>query len=148
MTPQDIWLATLSQLQLQLHHSTYDTWLRDSKFVAYDEATHTYTIRVRNTYAKEWLEQKLYRAVREGLSKTAHDEAVQIGFVCHPVDVGEAVGEDAPPEMESIAYWRQRALEAEQRVEQLEQQIETEADHARRWPTPLQAINGSHRQLL
>ncbi|CAG0984877.1 hypothetical protein ARNL5_02782 [Anaerolineae bacterium] len=148
MTPQDVWLATLSQLQLQLHHSTYDTWLRDSKFVAYDEATHTYTIRVRNTYAKDWLEQKLYRAVQQGLSKTAHDEAVKICFVSNQVDVVEEVGEDVPPEMDSVAYWRQRALEAEQRVAQLEQQIETEADHARRWPTPLQAVNGSRRQLL
>ncbi|KAB2861812.1 MAG: hypothetical protein F9K46_07945, partial [Anaerolineae bacterium] len=148
MTPQDIWLATLSQLQLQLQRSTYDTWLRDSKFVAYDEATHTYTIRVRNAYAKDWLEQKLYRAVREGLSKTAHDEAVQICFVCHPVDVVEVVGEDALPEVESLAYWQQRALEAESRVTQLEQQLETEADHARRWPTPLQAVNGSRRQFL
>ncbi|MBI5931491.1 MAG: chromosomal replication initiator protein DnaA [Chloroflexi bacterium] len=78
MKPEDAWLATLGQLQLQLHRSTYDTWLRDSKFLSYEDKT--FTIRVRNGYTKDWLEQKLYRAIRHTMCSVFREQ-VEIKFV-------------------------------------------------------------------
>ncbi|MCQ3932381.1 MAG: chromosomal replication initiator protein DnaA [Chloroflexi bacterium] len=80
MKPEDAWLAALGQLQLQLHRSTYDTWLRDAKFLSYDDKV--FTVRVRNGYAKDWLEQKLYRAVKHTLCSVFHEQ-VEIQFVVH-----------------------------------------------------------------
>lgn len=78
MKPEDAWLATLGQLQLQLHRSTYDTWLRDAKFLSYDDKV--FTVRVRNGYAKDWLEQKLYRAVKHTLCSVFREQ-VEVEFV-------------------------------------------------------------------
>lgn len=78
MKPRDAWLATQGQLELQLNRATYDTWLRDCKFLSYDEGV--FTLSVRNAYAKDWLEQRLYRSVRHTLS-VIFQRPVEINFV-------------------------------------------------------------------
>lgn len=82
MRPEDAWLATLGQLQLQFHHSTYNTWLRDTKFISYEDGAgeKVFTIRVRNGYTKDWLEQKLYRAIQHTLCLVFRDQ-VEIKFI-------------------------------------------------------------------
>ncbi len=75
MRPRDAWLATQGQLELQLNPATYDTWVRDCKFVSYEDGV--FTLSVRNAYIKDWLEQRLYRSIRHTLS----------GIFRHSVDV-------------------------------------------------------------
>ncbi len=78
MRPKDAWLATQGQLELQLNRAAYDTWVRDCKFVGYQD--NTYTISVRNAYVKDWLEQRLYRAIKHTLSEI-YREPVEVVFV-------------------------------------------------------------------
>jgi chromosomal replication initiator protein len=78
MTPDDAWLATQGQLELQLHRSTYNTWVRDCKFVSYEDGI--YSISVRNAYVKDWMEQRLYRAIKHALSVILH-ESLDVQFV-------------------------------------------------------------------
>ncbi len=94
MKPEDAWLAALGQLQLQLHRSTYDTWLRDAKFLSYDDKV--FTVRVRNGYAKDWLEQKLYRAVKHTLCSVFHEQ-VEIQFVVQNRPRHEFYDDDTQP---------------------------------------------------
>ena len=37
LSPNDAWHATLGQLQLQLNRATFDTWLKGSELVSYEE---------------------------------------------------------------------------------------------------------------
>ncbi len=78
MNPQDAWLATRGQLELQLPQHTYDTWVRDCKFIAYDAGV--FTISVQNAYAKDWLETRLYRAIQYTLSDIFREQ-IEICFV-------------------------------------------------------------------
>lgn len=78
MKPQDAWLATQGQLELQLNRATYDTWVRDCKFASF--ADSVFTLSVRNAYAKDWLEQRLYRSLRHTLSGIFQQE-IEIEFV-------------------------------------------------------------------
>lgn len=136
MTPQEIWLATLSQLQLQIPRSTYDTWLRDTKFVAYDEATKTFTIRVRNQYAKDWLEQKLHRPIQQGLSKTARDEAVRICFTTSRPDTPIVETPTEAPAESELDRLRRELAEAHQHISTLQQEnahLKQEAAYQREW---------------
>lgn len=67
MNPKDAWLATLGQLQIQLHKATYETWVRDSRFLEFEDGV--FVIAVKNAYAKDWLEKRLHRQVTRTLSK-------------------------------------------------------------------------------
>lgn len=78
MKPQDAWLATQGQLELQLNRATYDTWVRDCKFASFENGV--FTLSVRNAYAKDWLEQRLYRSLRHTLSGIYQNE-IEIEFV-------------------------------------------------------------------
>lgn len=57
MDASQAWQATLGQLQMELPKATYDTWVRDTKFLNHKD--HTFTIGVQNAYARDWLENRL-----------------------------------------------------------------------------------------
>ena len=78
MEPLDAWLATLGQLQLQLHQATYETWVRDAQFVAYEDGI--FTIGVKNDYAKDWLEKRLSRMLHRTLAAIVQED-IQIQFI-------------------------------------------------------------------
>jgi len=81
MQPKDAWQATLGQLQIQLHEATFDTWVRDAAFVAFNDGV--FTVGVPNAYAKDWLEQRLYRLLKRTLSSVV-EEDISIEFIVQP----------------------------------------------------------------
>jgi chromosomal replication initiator protein len=80
LTPKDAWLATLGQLQLQLNRSTFDTWLKGSEVLAYEDGE--FVIRVRHAYAKDWLDKHLKSQIIQTLSQILK-RAVQVNFVVY-----------------------------------------------------------------
>jgi chromosomal replication initiator protein len=81
MPPQDAWLATLGQLQMQLHSATYDTWVREAQFVSFEDGL--FTISVPNDYARDWLTKRLYRLIQHTLSNVFQDH-VELTFITTP----------------------------------------------------------------
>jgi chromosomal replication initiator protein len=51
------WQAALGQLQMDMPKASFDTWVRNSDLVEYDESC--FTIGVQNAYARDWLESRL-----------------------------------------------------------------------------------------
>lgn len=86
MNAAQIWSAALGELQLQMTQATFETWLRDSKLVKYEDGT--FVVAVKNGYAKDWLEHRLKATIKRTLARLA-DRTVDVTFV-----VG---GRDAPP---------------------------------------------------
>ena len=80
LTPKDAWLATLGQLQLQLNRSTFDTWLKGSEVLAYEDGE--FVIRVRHAYAKDWLDKHLKSQIVQTLSNI-FKRSVQVDFVVY-----------------------------------------------------------------
>ena len=62
MKPEQIWQAALGELQLETTRATFNTWLRDTRLVAYEDGV--FVIGVRNGYAKDWLENRLAPTIR------------------------------------------------------------------------------------
>jgi chromosomal replication initiator protein len=70
--------------------ATFETWLRDSKLMKYEDGT--FVVAVKNGYAKDWLENRLLATIKRTLARLA-DRTVDVRFV-----VGS---EDArPPEVD------------------------------------------------
>ncbi len=85
MNPVHIWSAALGELQLQMTQATFETWLRDSTLLRYDDGT--FVIAVKNGYAKDWLEHRLSGTIKRTLARLA-DRTVGVRFV---------VGAEKPP---------------------------------------------------
>jgi chromosomal replication initiator protein len=94
LTPKDAWSATLGQLQLQLNRSTFDTWLKGSEVLAYEDGE--FVIRVRHAYAKDWLDKHLKSQIIQTLSQILK-RAVQVNFVVYLPNRQRADITDAGP---------------------------------------------------
>jgi chromosomal replication initiator protein len=92
MNAAKIWSAALGELQLQMTQATFETWLRDSKLVRYEEGT--FVVAVKSGYAKDWLENRLLTVVKRTLARLAG----------RTVDVTFVVGaEESRPEATDVA---------------------------------------------
>ena len=78
MNAAHIWSAALGELQLQMTQATFETWLRDSKLVTYEDGT--FVVAVKNGYAKDWLENRLLATIKRTLTRLA-DRTVDVRFV-------------------------------------------------------------------
>jgi chromosomal replication initiator protein len=79
MEVNQAWQSALGQLQMEMPKASYDTWVRDTRIVSYEDGLCT--IGVRNAYARDWLESRLSSTVTRLL----------MGIMNRPVDVQFAV---------------------------------------------------------
>jgi len=98
MDAKRAWQAVLGQLQMEMAKATYDTWVRDAAFLAYEDGT--FIIGVQNAYARDWLESRLTSTINRMLIGLM-DRSVEIRFVVwqertqpEPVPVVSEVAED------------------------------------------------------
>ncbi len=78
MKPDHIWSAALGELQLQMTQATFDTWLRDSRLLKYEDGI--FVIAVKNGYAKDWLEHRLLATIKRTLARLT-GRTVEVRFV-------------------------------------------------------------------
>ena len=81
MDLKGVWEAAKGELQLQMTKATYDTWISNTFPLAYEDGT--YIIGVHNTYAKEWLENRLQTIIRRTLIRLTNETA-EVKFVVRP----------------------------------------------------------------
>ena len=74
----EAWQATLGELQLQMTKATFDTWLKATYVVAYEDGT--FIIATHNAYAKDWLEHKLAPVIKRTLGRIM-GRSVELKFV-------------------------------------------------------------------
>ena len=65
-SPQDAWDTAYRQLELQLEAGKFDTWVRDARFLRYENGE--FVIGVRNSFTRDMLQHRLYRNVARVLS--------------------------------------------------------------------------------
>ncbi|MCB2178699.1 chromosomal replication initiator protein DnaA [bacterium] len=78
MDAKRAWQAALGQLEMEMAKATFDTWVRDAHFVAYEDGT--FIIGVQNAYARDWLESRLTSIVIRMLVGMM-DRTVEVRFV-------------------------------------------------------------------
>lgn len=63
-----LWQAALGELQLQMTKATFDTWVKPTFAVSFDAERTILVVGVRNAYAKQWLENRLYGMIERTLN--------------------------------------------------------------------------------
>jgi chromosomal replication initiator protein len=88
MNAEMTWQSVLGQLQMEMPRASFDTWVRDSRPVSYDNGV--LTVSVRNAYARDWLESRLAETVNRLLTGITNNSAVGVKFVVASDAEGEA----------------------------------------------------------
>lgn len=63
MDAQQAWKATIEQLKSELPKASFDTWVKQCKFIGWDELSSTMTIGANNAFACDWLDSRLKSTV-------------------------------------------------------------------------------------
>jgi chromosomal replication initiator protein len=95
--PCDVWEIARSQLRLQMTKSTYETWVRDTCCLAYEDGA--FVIGVPNAYARDWLSLRLRPLIKRTLTSIT-GRAVDITFIVQPRHTDDALDETPAPLLE------------------------------------------------
>jgi len=97
MNVEQAWQSVLGQLQMEMPRASFDTWVRDTKPVSYQDGT--LTVGVRNAYARDWLENRLASTVNR-LLVGVMNATVDVNFIVNG-HANEVTTEEAPSSVES-----------------------------------------------
>ncbi len=78
MNAEQAWQAALGQLQMDMPKAAFDTWVRDTEVVSYEDGA--FVIGVKNAYARDWLADRLAVTVQRILTGIL-DRTVEVRFV-------------------------------------------------------------------
>jgi len=100
MEARQAWQTALGQLQLEMPKAAFDTWVRDTELISFDD--NIFRIGVQNAYACDWLESRLRSTVTRLLTG-ALGKPIDVQFVvCHTGTQDEVTTpEDIAPNFES-----------------------------------------------
>lgn len=99
MNADQAWQATLGQLQMDMSKAAYDTWVKNSRLVGFQNGQ--FTIGVPNAYARDWLETRMTTTINRVLTGIMNQpEAVRFVLAQKDQDVFVEEKEVPPPVME------------------------------------------------
>jgi chromosomal replication initiator protein len=107
---QKLWQAVLGELQLQMTRATFDTWLRGSRAIDFED--NALTVHVDHAYAVDWLQNRLLPIILRTLRRHAGPD-VDVLFTARGPEPKEHyvfVAETVPEEEESSqrSTWSKR----------------------------------------
>jgi len=111
MNAEQAWQSVLGQLQMEMPRASFDTWVRDTRPISYQDGT--LTIGVRNAYARDWLESRLASTVSRLLVGIVN-ASVNVDFVVNGNETGSIMEEtpSAHSQPEPAAAYDQPARHA------------------------------------
>ncbi len=118
MKADQAWQAAVGQLQMDLPKAVFDTWVRDTEFLSYEDGC--FIIGTQNGYACDWLQNRLSATVTRLLTGimnrtvevrfTVWQEAGDTTFAGeNPMSLGAAVSPEAGLPAEATVYATQNS---------------------------------------
>lgn len=86
MKAEQAWQAALGQLQMEMQKAAFDTWVRDSELISYEDGS--FIIGVQNAYARDWLQSRLSSKVTRLLTGLMN-RSVEVRFIVWQNPVGD-----------------------------------------------------------
>ena len=101
MNAEQAWQTVLGQLQMEMPRASFDTWVRDTRLISYQNGT--LIVGVRNAYARDWLENRLASTVNRLLVGILN-ASVNVDFVVNGNEPEPVVEETASvrPQLEAV----------------------------------------------
>lgn len=123
MKADQAWQAVLGELQVQLTKSTFDTWVKNTHVISYEDGT--FVIGVHNAYAKDWLENRLLTLIKRTLIGIV-GHTVDVKFIVHTRRSKKHTQEEMPLEdqAEKVPIFSARAVSATQKANPIQRSFE------------------------
>ena len=101
MNAEQAWQTVLGQLQMEMPRASFDTWVRDTRLISYQNGT--LIVGVRNAYARDWLENRLASTVNRLLVGILN-ASVNVDFVVNGNEPEPVLEETASvrPQLEAV----------------------------------------------
>ena len=97
-TPATIWAAALGQLQVSVNKPNYDTWLRDTVGLRFDD--ETFVVGAANDFKTEWLDVRMRKVILQALARVV-GRPVGVSFeVVRAEDSAPALEPDSSPALD------------------------------------------------
>ncbi|NOT05683.1 MAG: chromosomal replication initiator protein DnaA [Anaerolineales bacterium] len=93
MNAEQAWHSVLAQLQMEMPRASFDTWVRDTHPLSYENGI--ITVGVRNAYARDWLESRLASTVSRLLIGIMNSN-VSVNFVVTQADENDSHTDPEP----------------------------------------------------
>ncbi|RIK41044.1 MAG: chromosomal replication initiator protein DnaA [Chloroflexi bacterium] len=91
--PHAVWQTLLGELELQMPSATFNTWVRDTWVLGYEDGE--FIIGLPNAYARDWLENRLRYKIKRILTTMMQRQA-QVTFQVTPRQVNDDSAADKP----------------------------------------------------
>jgi chromosomal replication initiator protein len=75
---EQVWQTALGELQMQVTRATFETWVKDSRVLSYEDGE--FIIGVHSAFAKDWLENRLLSTIKRTLAQIM-GRSVGVSFV-------------------------------------------------------------------
>ncbi len=98
MNPQQAWQSVIGQLQMEMPKASFDTWVRDTHPLSYENGV--LTVGVSNAYARDWLESRLTSTVSRLLAGILNSN-VSVCFVVHQGEANAQAEAESPARIEA-----------------------------------------------
>jgi chromosomal replication initiator protein len=93
MNADQAWQSVLAQLQMEMPRASFDTWVRDTHPIGYENGA--LMVAVRNAYARDWLESRLASTVNRLLIGILNSN-VAVNFVVSQMDENASNADPEP----------------------------------------------------
>jgi chromosomal replication initiator protein len=103
MDANQLWQTALGQLELQLDRPTYDTWIKNTEVISYED--DVLVIGAHSAYAKDWLENRLYADIQSTVTSIAN-RTTSLRFIVQRNTHNE--GGDLEPLEKSVLSYQER----------------------------------------
>lgn len=67
LSAKEVWRAALGELQLQLPKPTFETWLKQTEGISYQDSR--FVVEVPTTFTVAWLERRMYQSIQKTVEK-------------------------------------------------------------------------------
>jgi len=85
---KEVWSAVLGELEIQLPKPTFETWLRQTEGVSYDNTQ--FNVLVPTPFAIAWLERRMYQSIKKTLEKIT-EQSLEVQFLVAAADSSDQV---------------------------------------------------------
>ena len=83
-----LWDQALIHISEEISKPSFETWLKSTKLLAYDNSSSTITIAAPNSFARDWLENHYSDLIKEILKKLTNEKLI-VEFVIHKDKIQE-----------------------------------------------------------
>ena len=101
MKAEQAWQAVLGHLQVEMPKSTFDTWVKESEFIAYEDGS--FVVGVANAFSRDWLESRLKSTATRMLTGMLN-RSVELRFVVWQQEIEQKTKKeiDETPNQDSL----------------------------------------------